>query len=498
MNSNKTKISILYDFMKIAAFISVAYLTTFYSYMLFHSLVEVFYVLVALIIFVIVWNSRKFIDNNFYIFLGIAFLFIGFINLMHLFTFKGVFLFDSGSLDLSSQLWLSAQYMTSFSFLAALFFVKRPIRPYLTFIIFLIISLLLLFLIFSHRFPATFDQFAEPTDFKIFSELFIFIISAISLGLLLKNKNNFDNRVKGLLSFSIIAGIGSEIGIIVWNEFDLVGHFLKVFSFSFLYLGIVETIIVRPFRILFKNLKDSEVALRDSEERYRTLVELSPNAIFLHADNKIVYANHASLQLFGASSESEIVGRNIVEFFPPSQSPKIAERIKNLKSGSLKQSVIETKIKNLKGKTIPVEASGALINFGGGIAIQSVLRDITQQKANEKKFRAYTAEIEKIAEDLKKFKLAVENASDAIYITSPSLEVIYANAAAEKITGYKRNEILGETPMLWRDPAISDNEVDGFIRKFKKELENKNQLHYEVANRSKQGRKYISSLSISQ
>jgi len=503
MKIERPQISIAFDFMKIAAFLSVAYLTTFYSYILFHSLVEVFYVLVALIIFAIVWNSRKFIDNNFFILLGIAFLFIGLIDLIHLFTYKGVFLYNSDSFNLSTQLWLAARYLTSFSLVAALLFVKRKIYPYLTFVIFFVITSFVFASIFYWQiFPVAFDQDGNPTNFKIYSELIILIFSVISIIMLLKNRSNFDNRVKNLLLLSIITGAGSEIGIISsLPTLDLVGHFLKVFSFSFLYLGIVETIIIRPFRILFKNLKDSEVALRESEERYRSLVELSPSAIFLHVDNKIVYANPVSYQLFGANNESEVIGKNILDFFPPNHQSKIIKRIDNLKEGAVKQSVIETKIININGSMIEVEASGSLINFGGKIAVQSVLRDITQRKADEKSFKAHTKEVEKIADDLKKFKLAVENASDAICITDLSFKIIYANSAAEKITGYKGNEILGRTPMLWRDHDAKDQEskIDSFINKVTEVMRDSGNLfHCEVVNRSKQGRRYTSSLNISQ
>ena len=70
------------------------YLTSLYSYLLFHSLAEIFSIVVACGIFMITWNARRFLDNNYLLFIGIAYLFIGCFDLLHTLAYKGMGVFS--------------------------------------------------------------------------------------------------------------------------------------------------------------------------------------------------------------------------------------------------------------------------------------------------------------------------------------------------------------------------------------------------------------------
>ncbi len=83
------------------------YLTSFYSYLLFHSLVELFSIVIACGIFIVAWNSRRFLDNNYLLFTGIAYLFIGGLDLVHTLAYKGMSVFqgyDSNLADMRGAL----------------------------------------------------------------------------------------------------------------------------------------------------------------------------------------------------------------------------------------------------------------------------------------------------------------------------------------------------------------------------------------------------------
>ena len=92
-----------------------------YNYLLFHSLVEMFSIAVALAIFMMVWNSRHFIDNGSLKILGCAYLFISLIDLGHTLAFKGMGAFQGYGANLPTQLWIAARYMQGFTLLAAPF-----------------------------------------------------------------------------------------------------------------------------------------------------------------------------------------------------------------------------------------------------------------------------------------------------------------------------------------------------------------------------------------
>ena len=78
----------------------VLYLTSFHHYLLFHSLAEIFSVVIACGIFMFVWNSRKFLDNNYFIFIGIAYFFIAFIDTLHTLAYKGMGIFQGYNSDI--------------------------------------------------------------------------------------------------------------------------------------------------------------------------------------------------------------------------------------------------------------------------------------------------------------------------------------------------------------------------------------------------------------
>ena len=102
------------------------YLTSFYNYLLFHTIAELFSIIIAGGIFVLAWNSRKNIDNSFFLVVGISFIFIGFIDLLHTLAYTGMGIFIGYGSNLPTQLWIVARYLQAFSFLYA----ARPFYRY--------------------------------------------------------------------------------------------------------------------------------------------------------------------------------------------------------------------------------------------------------------------------------------------------------------------------------------------------------------------------------
>ena len=134
------------------------YLTSLKSYLLFHSLAEIFSIVVAFSVFIIAWNSRNFIKNQYLLFIGIAYLFIGFLDLLHTLSYKGMPLFPDYDFY-ANQLWIGARYLESISLLAAFYYLNnhKPIQPYRLLAVFTIITTLLVLSIFSWKiFPVCF------------------------------------------------------------------------------------------------------------------------------------------------------------------------------------------------------------------------------------------------------------------------------------------------------------------------------------------------------
>jgi PAS domain S-box-containing protein len=121
-------------------------------------------------------------------------------------------------------------------------------------------------------------------------------------------------------------------------------------------------------------------ALRESEANYRRLVEVSPDAIVVHRDRRILFANGAACALFGAGGERELLGRSILDLMAPEDRVSGDRRAAEIQAGGLSVPIAEGQLQRLDGTLIPVERGEAYTIFNGGPAVQSIFRDITERK----------------------------------------------------------------------------------------------------------------------
>lgn len=210
------------------------YLAKRYSFLLFHSLAEMFSIAVACGIFLMAWNARRFLNNNALLFLGIASLFVAALDLVHTLGYPGMTVFAGSDTNLSAQLWIAYRYTMSLSFLIAPFFVNRKIIPGLLMAGYGVVTALLLALIFYWRvFAVCFlEDEHRLTWFKIISEYRISLIFAVALGLFVLKRENFDKRALELLVPAILASIVSEYAFTLYDDpyglANRVGHYFKL------------------------------------------------------------------------------------------------------------------------------------------------------------------------------------------------------------------------------------------------------------------------------
>ena len=133
--------------------------------------------------------------------------------------------------------------------------------------------------------------------------------------------------------------------------------------------------------------KRAEEAIRESEERYRSLVELSPEAIFVAGEGKHVFINGAGLKLFGASSPDQIIGKSVMDFIHPDYREIVAERMKKSMETGITSPTVEEKFLRLDGTEIDVEVRAAPLIYQGKPAMQAVVRDISERKQAEEALR---------------------------------------------------------------------------------------------------------------
>ncbi|RMF04446.1 MAG: PAS domain S-box protein [Chloroflexi bacterium] len=129
--------------------------------------------------------------------------------------------------------------------------------------------------------------------------------------------------------------------------------------------------------------RETESILRESEERYRRLVELSFEAVAIHSNGKIVDLNSAGVKMLGAASTDDIIGKPILDFVHPDYVNLVQTRVGEQVDSDQGVPLIEEKFLRLDGSEVSVEVAAVPITLEGQPAIQTVIRDITARKQAE-------------------------------------------------------------------------------------------------------------------
>ena len=176
-------------------------------------------------------------------------------------------------------------------------------------------------------------------------------------------------------------------------------------------------------------------SLQASEQRYRSLIELNPDAILVHQDGRIAYANAAAVRLYGAAAASQLHGTDVLERVHPDDRALVGARIRQVVEGQT-VSTLPLRHRRLDGQEVPVETMAAPIDWQGQVAVQVIVRDVTERQRAEEALR--------ISEE--KFAITFKNAPVGISIVSASIgRYLDANDMMCQIFGYSREEFVGRT-----------------------------------------------------
>ncbi len=257
------------------------------GYVLFHSIAEMFSIAVAGAIFMVYWNVRRFLTKGFFLFIAVAYLFVAGLDLLHTLSFRGMAVFPDGGANLATQLWIAARYLQSGAILAAALSIRRRGSPGVPLAICSVAVTLLLLMIFAwHVFPQCYQEGVGITAFKRTSEYVIAAILVASIVVLTRHRSEFDPAVFRLLVASLAATVAAELVFTlyvgVYDLSNLCGHFLKILAFYWMYRALIEKGLKTPYRLVFRELKEREQALHESDSRLREITDTVDDVCWLH------------------------------------------------------------------------------------------------------------------------------------------------------------------------------------------------------------------------
>jgi len=249
----------------------ILYFTYLNNFLLFHGLAEIFSIVIAFCIFIISWNGKKYLRNNSLIFIGVSYLFVGFLDILHTLGYTGMGVLPDCQYC-ASELWIASRGMQSLSLFIAFAFSGKTIRiSFLNLIaVYTVITSAILYSIFfSSLFPVCFIDGKGQTGFKIISE---YIIIAVLLGSLIQlyskrlfySEDTFRSLVWSII-FTIFSELAFTFYVNIYGFSNMVGHYSKIISFYFIYKAIVIKSIQEPYDLIFHELNEQREELERSD-----------------------------------------------------------------------------------------------------------------------------------------------------------------------------------------------------------------------------------------
>ncbi len=176
--------------------------------------------------------------------------------------------------------------------------------------------------------------------------------------------------------------------------------------------------------------KQAEDAIRESEEHYRKLVELSPDAIAIHSEGRIVFSNSAGAKLMGVADPEQLIGKSIMDFVHADYREIVNERVQKMMKEGKDVPLTEEKFIRFDGSIIDVEVSAIPFTYKGKRAMQVIVHDVTERKKTEEKIREQAA--------------LLDHAQEAIAVRDLEHNFIYWNRGSTRLYGWKEEEVTGK------------------------------------------------------
>ncbi|NUQ65124.1 MAG: response regulator [Pirellulales bacterium] len=410
------------------------YATSLHNYLLFHTLAELACVAVACAVFLVFWNTRRFLENGYFLFLAVAWIFVAAIDLVHALAYKGVGIIPDETANVPTQLWIAARYLEAGSLLAAPLFLRRKPPVGLLLSAYAGIVALVLASIFSWRiFPACFEEGVGLTPFKVVSEYVICLMLLAAIGLLLRHRREFHPQVLRMLVTAAAVTVASELAftfyVSAYGFSNFVGHILKVVAFLLIYKAIIEVSLRTPYSLLFRELRENQRALQERDERLRQALRVGRSFAFEWdvATDRVIRSVDCA-EILGVQDDQITCdsGRNYFQRVHPEDRERFVGIVHALRPGAETYTV----------------AYRVVRPDGGVVILEETARGMFDDKRHLKRLIGMTADVtermraeEALRESEQRFRVLAEMVPDVIFTCRADGSTEYANPRFCEYTG---------------------------------------------------------------
>ena len=458
-----------------------------YDYLFFHGIAEMFSIVVAAGIFAFAWHTARFSGSDYFLFLGVGYLAVAFIDMGHTLTYKGMGTPDATTGNTATQLWIAARYLQAATLVVAPVFLRKKMHLFWVVLAYAAaVCLLLSSVLLWHVFPDCFVDGQGLTRFKVVSEYVIIAALVASLVFLVSRRAEVHPRVFRYIAISILCTVASETAftayVSVHSFSNLLGHFLKIYAYYFLYRAIVRMGLREPYNLLFRNLKQSEEALQNAHDQLemrvaeRTLELAEANrallrevetrkrvqeALNLERDRllNILNAMENGVYIVNAGYEIEYVnpvierefgrvdGRRCYEYFHDREGVCPWCSLSHVFAG---RTVRWEWYSHKVGKTYDL-FDVPLHNADGTVSKLEIFFDISERN------RAQAA----LRESEERYRQMVETAGEGIWTTDEHGTVTFVNRKMAALLGYNVGEMVGRRAL---DFVSEEDQVLGLVK----------------------------------
>jgi hypothetical protein len=382
------------------------YLTTFYSFHLFHSLAELFSIVVACGIFMVAWNTRGFGQNFFLLFLGVAYLCVAVLDVLHLLTYQGMGPFPGLGPDPPIQFWIAARYLEALSLAAAPLLGRRGLAAGWLLAGYGALTAAVVLAVFGGWFPSCYQAGVGVTAFKAASEFVVAGLLALAIWLILRRRD-LDAGLARLMvwacALTILAELSFSFYTTLFGFFNQAGHYLKIISFYLIYRATIRASLTRPYQVLFGELAQREADLRESEARNRKLFQnAAAVVVFVAPDLKVHEFNPGAQELFGWRREDILTSSLPEVLVAPASREEAKAALGRVLEGQEVRG-LELDMQGKEGQERVVLWNATRMSDAAGQALGAILsgQDITQRKQAENDREALIRELEQALEEIR-------------------------------------------------------------------------------------------------